>query len=137
MSHCFSAIVCPPFVGNFSRRNPKHKIQRTTTLTRYARSAKACVVTASCVQVRRTVIRRPPTSIHVLDDDSLLNIFNSSRPSVLEEDENGYLQLGDWGGERWWYKFVQVCQRWRYLILGSASHLNLSLLCTRGTPVHR
>lgn len=37
--------------------------------------------------------------------------------------------------ERWWYKFVQVCQRWRYLVLGSASHLGLCLVCTRGTPV--
>jgi hypothetical protein len=30
---------------------------------------------------------------------------------------------------------VQVCQRWRYLILGSPSHLHLSLLCTYATPV--
>jgi hypothetical protein len=30
---------------------------------------------------------------------------------------------------------VQVCRRWRHLILGSASHLDLSLLCTHGTPV--
>jgi hypothetical protein len=40
-----------------------------------------------------------------------------------------------WLGEHWWYKLVQVCQRWRYLILGSASHLRLRLLCTNGTPV--
>ena len=37
--------------------------------------------------------------------------------------------------ERWWYKLVKVCQRWRYLILGSASHLGLCLVCSRGTPV--
>jgi hypothetical protein len=52
MPHCFSAIICPdcpPFVGNFGRRTPKSKIQRTTTLTRYARSAIVCVVAASCV----------------------------------------------------------------------------------------
>jgi hypothetical protein len=54
---------------------------------------------------------------------------------VLEENEYGGFQLGNWNDERWWYKFVQVCQRWRYLILGSPSHLDLSLLCTRGTPV--
>ena len=36
---------------------------------------------------------------------------------------------------RWWYKLVKVCQRWRYLILGSASHLGLCLVCSRGTPV--
>ena len=30
---------------------------------------------------------------------------------------------------------MQVCRRWRYLILGSAPYLRLALLCTRGTPV--
>jgi hypothetical protein len=54
---------------------------------------------------------------------------------VLEEDRYGVLLLRDLVGERWWYKFVQVCRRWRYLILGSPSHLRLALLCTRGTPV--
>jgi hypothetical protein len=74
-------------------------------------------------------------TIHTLDDDSLLNIFYFCRSSVFGEDEYGFLRLGDRDDERWWYKFVQVCQRWRYLILASASHLDLSLLCTRGTPV--
>ncbi len=32
-------------------------------------------------------------------------------------------------------KLVQVCRRWRYLILESASHLRLSLVCAPGTPV--
>jgi len=30
---------------------------------------------------------------------------------------------------------VKVCRRWRYLILGSATHLGLCLVCSRGTPV--
>ena len=79
--------------------------------------------------------RQPCTSIHFLDDDSLLNIFSFHRPFVLEEDEYGHLQLGSVADERWWYKFIQVCQRWRYLILGSAPHLQLALICTQGTPV--
>jgi hypothetical protein len=37
--------------------------------------------------------------------------------------------------ERWWYKLVKVCRRWRYLILESASHLGLCLVCSPGTPV--
>jgi hypothetical protein len=41
----------------------------------------------------------------------------------------------NWCCENWWYKLTQVCQRWRYLILGFTSHLGLSLLCTHGTPV--
>ena len=40
-----------------------------------------------------------------------------------------------WDLERWWYKLAQVCQRWRNLILGSASYLGLCLVCTNGTPV--
>ena len=40
-----------------------------------------------------------------------------------------------WVQGRWWYRLAQVCQRWRNLILGSASHLRLSLVCTDGTPV--
>jgi hypothetical protein len=54
---------------------------------------------------------------------------------MLEEDEDGIILLRDLSGERWWYTFVQVCRRWRYLILGSTSYLRLALLCTRGTPV--
>ena len=30
---------------------------------------------------------------------------------------------------------MKVCRRWRHLILGSASHLGLCLVCTHGTPV--
>ncbi len=42
---------------------------------------------------------------------------------------------GQWVGERWWYRLAHVCQRWRNLILGSASYLGLCLVCTYGTPV--
>jgi hypothetical protein len=77
----------------------------------------------------------PRTSIHNLDDDSLLCIFYACRPSLFGEDEHGNVVWGNWGHERWWYTFVHVCRRWRYLIFGSASHLRLYLVCTRGTPV--
>ena len=40
-----------------------------------------------------------------------------------------------WVGEHWWYRIAHVCQRWRNLILGSASYLGLCLVCTYGTPV--
>ena len=40
-----------------------------------------------------------------------------------------------WAGECWWYGLAHVCQRWRNLILGSASYLGLCLVCTYGTPV--
>ncbi len=75
------------------------------------------------------------TSIHNLDDNSLLTIFYLCRPSPFEETEYSTIIWGNWHREWWWYKFVQVCRRWRYLIFGSASHLHLCLVCTRGTPV--
>ena len=77
-------------------------------------------------------------SIHILDDDSLLNIFHLYRRVIIDEgkdDEIYFLVEGRWDRERWWYKLVQVCRRWRYLMLGSASHLDLCLLCTYDTPV--
>jgi hypothetical protein len=40
-----------------------------------------------------------------------------------------------WDLGRWWYRLAHVCQRWRNLILGSASYLGLSLVCTNGAPV--
>jgi hypothetical protein len=77
----------------------------------------------------------PRTSIHNLDDDSLLGIFYLSRPSPSEENERGQTSWGNWDRERWWYTFVHVCRRWRCLIFGSASHLRLCLVCGPGTPV--
>jgi hypothetical protein len=77
-------------------------------------------------------------SIHILDDDSLLNIFYLYRPAILDEDEDNDNRLyggTGWDSERWWYKLAQVCQGWRSLILGSATYLDLCLFCTYGTPV--
>ena len=89
-------------------------------------------------ELARRIGNRPNTSINVLDDDSLLNIFYLSRPLLLNKDEENpdrILEGGNWDRERWWYKCTQVCRRWRHLILASTSHLGLSLVCTRGTPV--
>ncbi len=85
-------------------------------------------------------LRSPRTAlIHTLDDDSLLNIFHLYRPFSLGEDEDDEAHLSGgnstWNLERWWYKLVHVCRRWRYLILASPSHLSLCLVCTHGTPV--
>ena len=79
------------------------------------------------------------TSIHILDDDSLLNIFSLYRPAdtVINKDSVNltYSRGSIWVDEHWWYKPAHVCRRWRNLILGSASFLGLGLLCTFGTPV--
>ncbi len=51
------------------------------------------------------------------------------------EDSLQFLVGGKWNRERWWYGVIQVCRRWRYLVLQSTSHLRLSLVCTHGTLV--
>jgi hypothetical protein len=68
----------------------------------------------------------------------LLNIFCLYRPDLLDEDNidgDRILQGGEWVRERWWHTSTRVCQRWRYLMLRSASYLGLRLVCSRGTPV--
>ena len=77
-------------------------------------------------------------SIHILDDDSLLNVFNLYRPFLLTEDgDNNDLLYNEGRGIHalWWYKLAHVCQRWRNLVLGSAAYLGISLVCMNGTPV--
>ena len=67
----------------------------------------------------------------VLDDNSLLHVFYLYRPFWGDEDN-----LLDWKSNGWWwYALAHVCRRWRNIILGSATYLGLSLLCTYGTPV--
>ena len=79
------------------------------------------------------------TSIHILDDDSLLNIFYLYQPFLLGEDQDDTARLlgGNlgWVRGRWWYNLAHVCRRWKHILLGSASRLGLSLVCTNGTPV--
>jgi len=77
-------------------------------------------------------------SIQIFNDDSLLNIFYHCRPIPLDEDEDDdSISRRKWsrGSERWWYNLAQVCRKWRFLVLASASRLNLCLVCTFGTPV--
>jgi hypothetical protein len=77
--------------------------------------------------------------IHILDDDSLLNVFYLYRPLLLGEDKDEDTRLagGDqgWFGEHWWFKLTHVCQKWRNLILGSCSYLGLCLVFINGMPV--
>ena len=76
--------------------------------------------------------------IHILNDDSLLNIFYHCRPVPLgddEADDGGVLQRTEPDRERWWYKLAQVCRRWRFLAFASAYRLDICLVCTYGTPV--
>ena len=78
-----------------------------------------------------------PQLIHILNDDSLLNIFYHCQPVPLDKDEtdDGGALWMEPDRERWWYKLAHVCRRWRFLVFASASHLGICLVCTYGTPV--
>ena len=94
-----------------------------------------CFVSLSSDRHYRILLR---TSIHILNDDSLLNIFHHCRPIPLyndEPDDDSVLQRTARDRERWWYKVAQVCRKWRFLTFASASHLGICLVCTYGTPV--
>ena len=88
---------------------------------------------------RPTGNRSSTTPIHIVNDDCLLVIFSFCRPVILDEhvenDDSHILGGGEWHRERWWHRLIQVCRRWRYHILDSAFHLQVSLVCARGTPV--
>jgi hypothetical protein len=64
------------------------------------------------------------THIHLLDNDSLLQIFSHYR---LENEDN-------WNLRQTWRNLVHVCRRWRNLIYDSSSHLDVCLLLMNDSP---
>ena len=135
MTCCFSTIpLVSPFIA--SGKTSRGVSSINYELPRYV----------SCLRLsHRLLIKLPPTGnrpaskhIHILDDDSLLNIFSFCRPLTLDESEApniGIIEEGKWNRGLWWYILAHVCHRWRYVVLESPSYLQLSLLCTHRTPV--
>jgi hypothetical protein len=66
---------------------------------------------------------QPDVTIDILQDDVLLEIFDSYRKLVIRNE-------GMWD----WQKLLHVCRRWRYIVLASPRHLNLQIECGRSTP---
>ena len=66
-------------------------------------------------------------TIDVLPDNALLEIFH-----FYKDDNFDYNNLA-WR----WEMLIQVCRRWRHIVLGSPRRLDLRLVCTRTTPVSR
>jgi hypothetical protein len=63
-----------------------------------------------------------------LPDNALLEIFDFCRL----QDVNAFLIQMDW--TRSWNILTRVCQRWRYIVLGSPRRLDLHVICTPTTP---
>ena len=79
-----------------------------------------------------------PSLVHSLDNVSLRNVFYFYRPPFLDEYKCEAIQLLEvekWRSGHWWHNLAHVCRRWRNIILGSASHLDVYLFCTNGMPV--
>ena len=68
-------------------------------------------------------------TIDMLPDDVLLEIFDFCR---MDSSRYGIaFRPGSW------HSLVHVCQRWRCIVFASPSRLDLTLLCTYGTPVRK
>jgi hypothetical protein len=64
-------------------------------------------------------------TINSLPDELLVEIFDWSRL------DDGY----DWIFRRRWYKLLQICRRWRYVVLEWASRLKICFLCNSANPI--
>jgi hypothetical protein len=101
-------------------------------VSKVTRRNQACKRKGAMVPTTFTSLCGPGrVTIGALPDDILLIIFYFCQ----ENQEN---LLPDW----WftpspppWCRLVQICQRWRNLVLESPIHLNLHLLCNEKTPV--
>ena len=135
MAHTLSAAIRPPFTGSLFGSVPNDEFQDSQG-SRYASSL--AVPHEFATQHDPCANRPHIPPIHIPDDDSLLRIFFFCRPVLFRVVEDNYpfrSEEEECAYERWWFKLIQVCRRWRYLVFASASHLRLSLVCTRGTPV--
>src|SRR6201996_857245 len=79
--------------------------------------------------------RIPRVTASELNSDLLLEIFDWYRLYNTTTGNQYRDRVLGWNNERWWYKPIQVCRKWRHLILTSPNRLDLHLVCTYGTPV--
>lgn len=73
---------------------------------------------------------RHATTIDMLPDNALLEIFDFCR---MDSSNRYGISFRPSSSE--WHGLVHVCQRWRHIIFASPRRLDLTLLCTYGTPV--
>jgi hypothetical protein len=71
------------------------------------------------------------TTIDILPDVALLEIFDFYVNQAREEEEKGPFQIR----VQAWHTLVHVCRKWRSIALESPRRLDLRLFCTDTTPV--
>ena len=69
------------------------------------------------------------STIHILPDEVLLDIFDSYRQSIDPHPYN-YLWREGFG----WLNLAHVCRKWRAIMFASASHLDLSIIVGPKNP---
>jgi hypothetical protein len=139
-----------PYHSSYSSPNPYFQSYgRTSQGTPGYRSKRSRYAFVSFYSSQLASETRSPSSdrnirsrpIFTIDDDSLLRVFYLYRLACLEcDDDKAYVSEsisggGGWAREHWWCVLARVCRKWRYLILGSPSHLRLCIAYTRGKPV--
>ncbi|KAH9163240.1 hypothetical protein EDB89DRAFT_2234326 [Lactarius sanguifluus] len=72
---------------------------------------------------------RPATTIGMLPDNVLLEIFDYYRTQSLTRQDN----VPVWP----WHLLVHVCRKWRQIIFESPLRLSLQILCTHRTPFRK
>jgi hypothetical protein len=129
MAHSHNA-VCLPFIGRLCR----HSLSCVSLYRRYA----ALAILGDFLNNEPTS-NKSHTSIHILDDDALLNVFYLYGLDVWDAENDDDFSVGKfhWKGAHWWYKLAHVCRRWRNVVVASPVHIGVHLLCTHGTPVAR
>ncbi|KAI0253922.1 hypothetical protein BJV78DRAFT_139886 [Lactifluus subvellereus] len=72
----------------------------------------------------------PTTTIDVLPEDVLLEIFGSYRQAFEQEPRYEWI----WNSKNGWFKLAHVCRKWRCVVLSSSSRLHVRLLFTSRRP---
>ncbi|KAI0253892.1 hypothetical protein BJV78DRAFT_137426 [Lactifluus subvellereus] len=72
----------------------------------------------------------PSTTIDILPEDVLLEIFDSCRQTFEQEPRYEWF----WNSKNGWFKLAHVCRKWRCIVLSSSARLHVWLLFTLWRP---
>jgi hypothetical protein len=126
MPGCLSTTICLPLVGGLGRRGPSQEPQSSLSEFLFHAPTRKSIEHSS---------NTAHSTICILNDDALLNIFYIYQLHICDEQDNEDVFSARKWDPRWWYKLAHVSRKWWCLILASPFRLNLYLFCTYGMPV--